>query len=265
MGRGLCEAASRTIFTGGNCASTCSAQVADLVYEEGCCAGTLVEAQARWLSDVTGNQCLGARFRVDWGGGRIEEFRAASSCRSSRSMVDAVCLAGQCGIGDSIWPAACCNTSAAACANGGSQAEAGACWCVCPDGWTGAKCTGRVPHVRLGLLLVGTTLRAWMLGAAAGFRALIMAQVNPAAVEYDGAPLPAGDVGGRRGTSEPNSVSSEKASVVGLQVQMRLIGRSDNDALQLLELISQLVSNKVSFVKPQIQVDIQYPLAGLFG
>ena len=244
-GSGPCEVVSRALFASGGCTLECAAQVANLVFSEGCCAASIAAAQARWLDDVTGNQFLGQHFRVDWGLGRVEEFRAPSACGGG-GMVNAVCRAAQCGAGDEIWPTACCNATAAGCANGGVQAELGACNCACPDGWTGSKCTGRAPHVRLGLLLAGMSRRSWVLGGAVGFRALIMAQLEPVALEYDGAPqqTTTNGIGNRRGATETAYGSGISATSV-LEVQMRLLGETDDDALLLLMSITQIVSSKV--------------------
>ncbi len=240
---------------GGKCGSGCSAQVAEMVFREGCCAATLASAEARWIADMTGNYALGSRFRVDWGGGRVEEFRAAVTCSSASSIgradvrangvwVDAACRGQQCTANGEVWPAACCDAAAAACANGGRQGESGSCVCACTDGWTGRQCVTRTPHVRLGLLLIDTTRRIWVLGAAYRIRAILAnyITVERAAIEIDGVPQESGF-----GSAAGSVGDGRRGQGTALRVEMRVLADSNDEALRIKKAVGQLVSTQVCF------------------
>ncbi len=240
---------------GRKCFSGCSMQVEEMIISQGCCAATFATAEARWIADVTGNSVLGPQFRVNWGGGRMEEFRAADPCRSASSVsrvdsransiwVDTACRGYQCTASSEAWPAACCDARAAACANGGLQAEQGSCVCACPDGWTGQQCTSRLPHVRFGLLLVGTTRRIWVLGAASQIRAIFanFIIVERTAIEYDGM-LQESESRPAAGTGS----NSRRTQLRVLHVNMRVLATSDGEALRVKKAVGLFVSTQVLF------------------
>jgi hypothetical protein len=244
----------RTLYvsSGGvdGCKAGCALQMADMVYDEGCCAATLANAEELWRLTVISNPSLGSRFRVVWNGGRVEEFSTASLCNggSGGALVDVTCLAGQCGIGGNVWPEACCNNGSV-CYNGGIQPEFSSCVCSCPDGWTGPRCTGRAPHVRLGLRVVGTTRRTWTLGVKGRFRSFLAAQlaVGENAVEFDGLPqeeFALTDLGIVKKRRDSGKI------VVALRVQMRIIGSSNYEALRVKSAVDLLVTSKVINTSP---------------
>ena len=220
--------------------------MADMVYDEGCCAATLAQAEELWRLNMISNPTLGSRFRVIWNSGRVEEFSTPSLCNgggSGTGLVDVTCMAEQCGIHGDVWPEACCN-NASICYNGGNQPELGACVCSCLDGWTGPRCTGRAPHVRLGLRLVGITRRAWTLGAKSSFRALLQSRMavgeNP--IEFDGS------LQEESALSTLDSLKTRRDSgpaTAALRVQMRIICSNNNEALRLKNDVGLLVTSKV--------------------
>ncbi len=57
---------------GGGGAAPCVAAVGDYIVAEGCCAATVAAARRRWRADVLSHPRLGRRFRVAWGGGRLQ-------------------------------------------------------------------------------------------------------------------------------------------------------------------------------------------------
>jgi hypothetical protein len=171
----------------------CSVAMSNWAYNEGCCAATAAAAEARRAAITAGHPALGARFRVAWGGGAVSQFQSAAPCpkegsRAPVDWVDPACIAGGCGVGRSVWPAACCSPAAVACANG-APAYPGACTCSCPAGWTGPRCGGRVPHARVSVRARGLTRRAWMMSPTS-LEGLTIAFANvagvmPSAVEVD--------------------------------------------------------------------------------
>jgi hypothetical protein len=252
----------------GGCALACQEQFSNMVVYEGCCTTTVAMAEARWNANVMSHPMLGRWFQIDWGGGSIEEFRAPDPCGRIGGWVEVECLARQC-ISGGVWPAMCCDTATAACANGGVQGEPGACLCKCPNGWTGQRCEGRAPHLRMSLRLTGSTRHAWVLGGAGVFRALLASKlaVVQSAVEFDGAPeetvrgrsasvtnstANSATVRGWEGRRSEGYITSLReytasGATSSLQVDLRVIVASNGEVLRVKKATTFLLSSQVIF------------------
>ncbi len=65
---------------GGNpTGAPCAAAMENYLVAEGCCAATVAAAGRRWRADVLSHPGLGRRFRVAWGGGRLQVLSALPS------------------------------------------------------------------------------------------------------------------------------------------------------------------------------------------
>jgi hypothetical protein len=126
-GRAASATARRSLFSAGaGCGPACSGEMADYLYEEGCCAATVAAEERRWAEAVSMHPTLGRRFRVAWpGGGPPEEFRAADDCGGPAAAMDLACAAAGCGrsAGAGSFPASCCD--GVLCANDGLKVKEG--------------------------------------------------------------------------------------------------------------------------------------------
>jgi hypothetical protein len=70
-------------------AAQCAEAVGNYLVVEGCCAATVVVARRRWRADVLSHPALGRRFRVAWGGGRLQVLGARRpSCPAAVHLSD---------------------------------------------------------------------------------------------------------------------------------------------------------------------------------
>ncbi len=59
------------------------AAIENYLVEEGCCAATVAAVRRQWRANVFSHPDLGRRFRVSWGGGRLQVLCTAPSCLPS--------------------------------------------------------------------------------------------------------------------------------------------------------------------------------------
>ena len=167
----------------GSCSATqlngmCASGIDDYIFNEGCCAATIAAALQRWNSDLISHRSLTPHFLVEWGNGRVQEFRAAQACLEGVVLlgswpIDVECWVDQCSPAGE-WPEACCNS--AVCVNG-KKDYAGACSCACQAGWTGRLCDKHGPHVLATLSLGGLSIRTWLLGGQVKFTSIIISLI----------------------------------------------------------------------------------------
>ena len=217
---------------------TCASGANDYIYWEGCCAATISTALERWKRDALEHPQLAQWFRADWGNGSIQEFRLGQSCPGPLVLASAharlpplalsiVCFVGQCN-NAGTWPNPCCNN--ARCANGKKEYE-GACTCICTAGWTGAVCSVLSPHFLADLVLIGVTLRDWILGGETKFISVLSRTliINSEAIEVNRA----------------FEITGSRRGAAGLQVQFRVIGQTTLTAQRFAMTLSDVVTSLV--------------------